>query len=386
MNVMLHRNSSSVVLQIMHNSTGTMVSGLLYWPPKENTIYFLSHALDGASPVDDDEWKKFGYPYGYIIHGVPPGADVANFNPTYYLPSTYSFHSYGSIVEASRIGERALKMDIMSLRRGDAILCRIMTSNGVMLTGRLFRSRNGLLYILHSEIKRNGDQPPELDWRAKTGYSYSWQILEDHLRNYCKPETYEYLGPAIQIYDYNIGSNEYWKAAMEKARGLVSENVGVRVRVENKNGKLLDGILVEQNKRYYILHDNPSAAGDKPPRKLFAVDGRKLFYSWCLYAGLLSNDWIKKETFVLISDSPIRMTDADPINPIVKSSYDPTTFEKKEPLSNLTGGTWPIEPDSTVTVKKEESELIMFKKSTAKVTRCDVQPMQSPQIITKNKK
>lgn len=383
MNVMLHRNGSSVVLKVLDNSTGNLVSGLLYWPPKENTIYFLSHSLAGANPIHDNEWKKLGYPYSYMLYTAPPGTDATNFNPMHYLPSNFSFQNYGSIVEASRIGESALKMDIMSLRKGDGILCQIMTSNGVMLTGRLFRSRNGLLYMLHSEMKGNGGQPPELDWQAKTGYSYSWQILEGDLRNDCKPETYTYLGAAIQLYDYNTASNDYWRAAIEKAMILVSENVGVRVRAENKDGRLLDGVLVIQNREYYILHDNSYADGDKPPRKLFAVDGRKLPYSWGLYGGLLTTDELKRETFVLISDTPIFMTDVDPMNPVAKSSYDPHSFEEKE---LKTKEDWHPLSDATVTVKKEEPELIMFKKPTAKVTRCDIQPMQSPQIITKNKK
>ena len=65
----------------------------------------------------------------------------------------------------------------------------------------------------------------------------------------------------------------------------------------------------------------------------------------------------------------------------VGSVMDPSDHKD----ASMGKSTFSTTPEPSKEVKKEESELIMFRKNTAKVTRCDIQPMQSPQILNKNK-
>lgn len=384
----IHKGGSALTVRLHNKINCNNFQAMVIWPNSGSDIFIFSDDpfLCGCTPPDSD-WLKYGYKYSYLLCHGSISTGVETFDLMSHLPHDLLFIGFGSAVDSSRMGEAALKMDLNSLRKGEALECEIMNSGDVLLRGKLFRSKTGELYVLHNDARGEGSTPKDENWRQVSGCTYSWCLLERDLRNDCKPETYKYKGPSVTIYNYDEPDRlTHATDAMRRAMGIINtgHNIGARVQVRITgagSGGNLDGILIRQGDYYYVLHDNPSHQGEQPRKRLYSRDGFKLPYSWWIDTDPLRSTQIIMDSFVLLHSAPMTMTEVDPMNPIAKNvvggvveppkttdaAYDPRTFEK-------------IVPKST------EPELIMFKKPTAKVTRCDVQPMQSPQIITKNKK
>lgn len=407
--IAIHKGGSGMTVVLRNGGSHTEFTGMIIWPNSGSSIYIYSNEviLHGCIPLGSD-WLKYGYIYSYLLTYGSKNTDVHTFDLMNHVPANLEFVRFGSAVfgsavESLSMGEKALKMDLKSLRKGEALECEITNSSGVILRGKLFRSKAGNFYVLHNESRANGSTPRDENWKQVSGYSYSWCLLEKDLRNDCKPETYKFIRPATLLYHYDemkdrsIVAKNIIRLAMDILN--TGHNIGARVRACVPGGGVLDGILIKQEAYYYILHDNASHQGEQPNTRLYSKDGYKIPFSWWLGKDLLKSTNFVLDTFELVHNIPEPMTEIDPMNPTAfsvggiaestvtkdaySSSYDPHSFEKKEPK---TEEAWHPLSDATVTVKKEELELILFKKSTAKVTRCDVQPMQSPQIITKNKK
>lgn len=383
--IAIHKGGSGMTVVLRNGGSHTEFTGMIIWPNSGSGIYICSNEviLHGFIPLGSD-WLKYGYIYSYLLTYGSKNTDVHTFDLMNHVPADLEFVRFGSAVESSSMGEKALKMDLNSLRKGEALECEIVNSNGVILRGKLFRSKTGELYVLHNDARGEGSTPKDENWRQVSGCTYSWCLQERDLRNNCKPETYKFIRPATLLYHCDpVGTVDNSRAEMTTALGILREGVGARVSATTPGGYVLDGILIKNRDNYYILHDNPQADGGKPSTKWFSRDGLRLRYSWDLDHSLIGSSQIMAHTFKLVHAAPMFMGIEDPMNPTAfsvggiakatmtkdaySSSYDPHSFEKKE-------------------TRTEEPELIMFKKPTAKVTRCDVQPMQSPQIITKNKK
>lgn len=384
----IHRGGSAITVKLHNVVDHRVFEGIVIWPHEESGIYLLSNesSLNGCLPISSD-WKKHGHAYSYLLGNGNTDLGMYTLDLIPALPHNIAFVGFGGVVDPSRIGEAALKMDLNSLRKGEGLACEITSSDNKLLIGRLFRSKAGNIYMLHQNASAMGSAPSDENWRHKSGYQYSWQLLENDLSNDCKPETYRRTGPAVKICDYDVEINhrERVKKDISSALAILRPDVGARVQLRTDTGKLLTGILIKHDKSYYILHDNADARGDSPSLTYKSRDGLILPYSWWLDRDLYTSSNMELDSFLLMTHIPMHLDVYDPRAPKaggVGVGYDPVTFEKKESKEE----TWHPLTDATVAIKNEEPELIMFKKPTAKVTRCDVQPMQSPQIITKNKK